>query len=156
LGEALGRRADGPQQARREVFLPADVIDDLAGERVEEHAVDGEVAPQGVLALGREDNRVGVSAVAVRDVGAEGGDLNLEYAVVAARTEYLDDTEAHADGDGAAEQFLHCIGGCGGGDVVVLGRQPQEFVADAASRPQGLVSGATQASDDLDSKVAFA
>ena len=76
------KRAAGSPMARstfaREVLLAADVVDEQVVERVEEHAVDGEVAAQGVLAGGGEDDRVGVPAVAVGDVGAEGGDLDLQ------------------------------------------------------------------------------
>src|SRR5205823_10212002 len=105
LAEALARLADGPQDSRFQVLLAADVVDDFAADRVEEHAVDGEVAPQGVLARRAEDDGVGVAAVAVSRVGAEGGDLDLKWPVAAARPPHLDDAEAGTNGARAAEKL---------------------------------------------------
>jgi hypothetical protein len=40
--------ADGAQQAHAQIDLTADVVDDAIRERIEEQAVDGEVAALGV------------------------------------------------------------------------------------------------------------
>ena len=78
------RVADGAQDVLLQVGLAADVVDQLAGERVHEHAVDREVAPGGVE-LGRaEDDRLGPAAVDVGAVAAEGRDLDLDTAPAAA------------------------------------------------------------------------
>jgi hypothetical protein len=114
---------------------------DLAGEGVEEHTVDGEVAAEGVFTGRREDDLVGAAAVGVGAVGAEGGDLDAEVAGVGAGAEDLDDAEADADGDGAAEEALDFVGAGGGGDVEVLGDEAEEFVADAAAGEEGFVAG---------------
>src|SRR5207248_1786985 len=77
IGTSSGRIADGPQDPGPQILLPAYVVDQLALERVEEHAVDGEVAPQRILARRGKHHLVGAPAVRVALVGAEGGDLNL-------------------------------------------------------------------------------
>ena len=69
--------ADGADQPAFEVVAAADVVDDFVGDRVEEQAVDREVAALGVVLGGGEVDAVGVAAVAVRGVGAERGDFDL-------------------------------------------------------------------------------
>ena len=78
-----------------------------------------------------------------------------ERARLGARAEHLDDAEARADGDGAAEEPLHLLGPGVGGDVVVLGDQAEQLVAHAAAGPQGLVAGLLQAPDDVDGEFAL-
>jgi hypothetical protein len=50
LAEAARGVADGAQEAAVEVGASADEVDDLAGDGIVEHAVDGEVAALGILA----------------------------------------------------------------------------------------------------------
>ena len=128
----------------------------LALQRVEEHAVDGEVAALRVL-LGRgEHDRVGPAAVGVGAVGAEGGDLDREpFAVVAARADHLDDAEAAPRSRCAAEQRPDLLRPGVGGDVVVLRGEAEEFVADAAAGPQGRVPGLLELADDVDGELAL-
>ena len=49
LAEAVAGVADRAEHARLEIALAADVVDELLGERIEEKAVDREIAPLGVL-----------------------------------------------------------------------------------------------------------
>src|SRR5262249_57212892 len=58
LPEAGPRVADSPKNLGPQVRLSADVIDDAAVERVEEHAVDGEIPAGRGLLGGREDDRL--------------------------------------------------------------------------------------------------
>ena len=123
-----GRRSPaGPGRAGP---LAADVVDEPVVERVEEHAVDGEVAALGVL-LGRgEDDRVGMSAVAYSAVGCG---TWRPATVQRLRAEHLDDAEAGPDGDGAAEKALHLFGPGVGGDVVVVRFEAER--SDACTQP---------------------
>ncbi len=50
LGKAHGRLADRAQNLPLQVRLSADIIDELVLQRIEEHAVDGEISPQRVFA----------------------------------------------------------------------------------------------------------
>ena len=152
LAEACRRVADGPQHAGVQVLLAADVVDQLVFQRVEEHAVDGEVAAQGILAGRGKHHGIRVPAVAVGDIGAKRGDLDLEEALRRPGTEHLDDAEAHAHGDGAAEQPADLLGPGVGGHVVILGHPAEQFVAHAAARPQRLETGVAQAANHVDGK----
>src|SRR5262245_39519533 len=49
LGQSLARLADRPQQAGPKVLLTPDIVDDLVGQRIEEHAVDGKIAAASVF-----------------------------------------------------------------------------------------------------------
>ena len=69
------------------------------------------------------------------------------------RAEHLDDAEAGADGDGAAEELLHLLGPGVGGDVVVLGRQAEQLVAHAAAGPERLIAGLPEPLDDVDGEL---
>src|SRR5262249_37697378 len=60
LRDARRRIADGPQDLRFQIVLPADIVDELVFHRVEEHAVDREVTAQSVFAGRGEDNRIGM------------------------------------------------------------------------------------------------
>ena len=75
LGDALERLADEAHAARRDVGLAAEIIEDLAAERVGVERVDGEVAARGVVRpiVGEGDG--GAAAVGV-DVAAQGGDFD--------------------------------------------------------------------------------
>ena len=136
FGEAEGGVSDGAETAVFEVIAAADEIDDVAGERVEEHAVDGEVAAFGVGFRGGEDDVVWAAAVEVGTVGAERGDFE-EVAVEVDD----DDAEVCADELGAREEGEDLVRGGAGGDVVVVGLAAEEFVADAAAGEVGGVAG---------------
>src|SRR6516162_3637383 len=64
LGEALMRIADGANDAVLQVGAAADVVEDFAGGRVEQQAVDGEVTALHVKpGFGAEAHLVGMAAV---------------------------------------------------------------------------------------------
>lgn len=135
FGEAEGRVADGAERVVFEVIAAADEVDEVTGERVEEHAIDGEVAALGVGFRGGEDDVVRAAAVEVGAVGAEGGDFE-EVAVEVDD----DDAEVSADELGAGEEGEDLVRGGAGGDVVVVGLAAEEFVADAAACEVGGVA----------------
>ena len=150
-------RAAGSPIARRmrsrEVGPPPDVVDDLVRERVEEHPVDGEIAPRGVELRRAERHRFGPSAVDVRPVAPEGGDLHLDARSV--RAEHADHAERDADGDRPApEEGDDLLGRRAGGHVVIGGGQPQHQVADAAPRPERPEARALELADDLRRELA--
>lgn len=135
FGEAEGRVADGAERVVFEVVAAADEVDEVTGERVEEHAIDGEVAALGVGFRGGEDDVVRAAAVEVGAVGAERGDFE-EVAVEVDD----DDAEVSADELGAGEELEDLVRGGAGGDVVVVGLAAEEFVADAAAGEVGGVA----------------
>lgn len=137
--------ADGAEQAHAKVHLAVDVIDDLIGERVEEEAVDGEVAALGVEFGCGVGDAVRTAAVAVAAVAAEGGDFDMD--VVPAHD---DDAEVGTHGLGAGEEFHDLLGRGAGGDVEIFGFAAEEHVAHAAACQQGLVTGLRELFDDLD------
>ena len=77
LGEPRRGVAYRAEDALAEVGATADEVDDAVVDRVEEHPVDREIPPRGVL-LGRgEDDTLGPSAVEVDAVAPERGDLHV-------------------------------------------------------------------------------
>ena len=82
LVEAGRGIADRAHDAAREIVAAADVVDDAVLDRVEEHAVDGEIPARRVLLGVAERDRHGMARVEVDAVAAEGRDLD---AIVARR-----------------------------------------------------------------------
>ena len=136
-------------------------------ERIEEEAVDGEVAAADVFfgALGVADG-VGVAAVGIGAVGAEGGDLCLcvvglgRFGIICfggrvRLTEgvgYEDDSEVGAYGEGAGEEIEDDVGGGAGGYIVVGGGAAEEEIADAAAGEVGLVGMGAEGADDVEGR----
>src|SRR6476619_3031390 len=100
-------------------MLAVHVVDDFLCDWVVEEAVDGEVAALGVVLGGSEVDGVGMAAVGVSGVRAEGGDFNLASG---AGSEDCYDAERGSDRKGAAvsEELADLVGGGVGGDVVIL------------------------------------
>ncbi|HEY8311829.1 MAG TPA: hypothetical protein VIG47_14800, partial [Gemmatimonadaceae bacterium] len=118
LREAERGLADGADDAAGEVLPTTDDIEDAAGEgiaaferdRIEQKAVDGEVAALHILCrIPRELDCVGAPAVGVGSVAAKGSDLCGDALAV----DFVDDedyAEVRADGFCASEGLLHDIG----------------------------------------------
>ena len=143
LAETARCVADGAQEAEVEVRATADEVDYLLCEWVVEHAVDGEVAALGILAGSGKRDGFGVAAIDVGAVGAEGGDFELPAVL-----EDADDAEMRAHGDGAREEALDFLRAGAGGDVVVLGLDAAQHVADAAAGEIGDVAGIAETAND--------
>ena len=132
----------------RKSSRPLDVVDYLVGDWVVEEAVDGEVAPLGVLLGVAKLDRCGPAPVDVIEILAEGGDFDETLLLGA---DDGDDAEGGADGDRSflTEQLTH-IGRPGvRGDVVVLRRQPQHLIPHATAGPEGFVARDAQFLHDL-------
>lgn len=143
LQEARARLADGADGFRLDVRAPANEVQRLVRDRVVEKAVDGEVAPLGVLLRRRERDRRRMAAVDVRVVGAECGDLDL-----VAVLHDDDDSELRADLDGAREERRDLLRPRAGGHVVVVGRAAHNHVAHAAAGEVGREALLLQAPHD--------
>ena len=82
FGEAQLGAADGADDFGLQILLSADVVKNLAGHRIEQQAVDGEVAAFDVfLRTLAESHLIGMAAVGVANVAAESG--NFDDAAVA-------------------------------------------------------------------------
>lgn len=109
----------------------------LVEERVEQHAVDGEVAAEDIfLRIGGEADGVGAASVGVGSVMAEGGYLDGDVVFIADQ----DYAEVGADCEGLREEGLDDVGGGAGGYVEIFGGEVEEEVADAASGEVGGVA----------------
>ena len=143
--------ADGADEPRAQVGLAADVIDHPALVHFVEEAVDGEIAPAGVLLLVAEDVVVADEEVLgeigqlVERVGAEGGDLDDLPALVID----VGEAEAAADEPRVAEGRLDLVRVRGGGDVEVLGVHSEEQVANAPADEIGGEVGLLEPSHHL-------
>ncbi len=144
--------ADGAEDAVAEVGLTPDVVDHLAGGRIEEHTIDREVAPRGVD-LGRaEDDRLGMTAVDIRPIAPEGGHLHL---LIGLRAAHPDHPKRDPHGDGPVPEHVHDLLGAGvGGHVVVAGRQTELEVPDTTPGPEGLEPSLAKSADDVGRELA--
>ena len=132
-----------PQTARRDCRWPArrglpnppapDVIDHLLCQRVEEHAVHGEVAAESVFARRAEGHGVRMPAVAVGRVTPKRRHLNLSFLPAA---QDGDDAERRADGQRMplAETAADFVGRGVGGHIVVV-RDASRATHPAHNRP---------------------
>ena len=144
LAEAGHGIADGAEGAGLEVGLAADEVDKLVRHRVVEHAINGEVAAGGVLFRGGKCDHLGAASVEVFVVGAEGGHLEGMGVL-----HDEDDAEVGADRLGVGEKLLH-FGRFGrGGNVIVVGMEPEEFVTHAPAGKIGGVAGFLQAAGEV-------
>ena len=103
---------------------------------------------------GGEVDAVGVAAVAVLGVGAEGGDFDLPLLPAA---EHGDHAERGADGERAlvAEDGADFVGLGARGDVVILRREAEQLIADAAARPERLEAGGAELSHHVEGELAL-
>src|SRR3989441_1044223 len=121
LGDARAGVADSADDAGAQVRQPADEVDHLAAEGVEEEPVDGEVAALGVRTRRAEVDARRAAAVHVGVVRAEGRHLERHPVL-----DHQDDAELRADRHGAPEERLHGLRGRAGGDVEVERLAPEE------------------------------
>jgi hypothetical protein len=140
FGEAPGGLADGADDSGGEIGASADEVENFAGVVAHEEAVDGEIAALDILfgSLGIDD-LIGMAAIGIADIGAEGGDFDLE-GIVADE----DDTELHADIEAVGEELQDFGGSCVCGDVVIGRIAPKKDVAHAAADEEGLVTMALE------------
>jgi len=137
--------------------LPQDHWSKLAGDGqgVEQEAIDGEVAALDVF-FGAQGvaHRIGMAAVGVSGVGAEGGDFGGKVAV-AVIVGNADDAEVGPYGEGAREHGENDIWRGAGGDVEVFRGAAQQQVADAAAGEIGFIARRAQLGDDLEGCFEF-
>ena len=79
FGETAGRLTDGSDDSGGEIGAAADEVEDFARVVAHEQAIDGEIAALDIFfgSLGIDD-LVGMAAVGIADVGAEGSNFDLE------------------------------------------------------------------------------
>src|ERR1051325_11404878 len=71
------RRTDGAHDLLAQIFLSTDEIKDLAVFRIEQQAIDSEIAPLDILfRFFRVGHLVRVTAVGVKAIGPEGGNFD--------------------------------------------------------------------------------
>ena len=76
-------RPDGANDSGFKVFAAANEIQDFILDGIKQQTIDGEVAALDIfLSALAETDLVGMAAIAVADVAAEGGDLNRVVGVV--------------------------------------------------------------------------
>ncbi|OIQ81402.1 hypothetical protein GALL_368360 [mine drainage metagenome] len=167
LAVALRRVADHAQGARLEVAQAVVVVDDDVPRRVVVQRVDGEVAPRRVLVLRAPDvvaqhatagvDRVQLAGQLARVAlvavdrggalrvgrGAEGRHLD-DFAA----EHHVHDSKAPPDQQRAPEQRLDLLGRGVGGDVEILGLEPEQQVTHRAADDVGLEAGLLQRAHD--------
>src|SRR5262249_43123464 len=150
------RVADRAQYFRLQVRLPADVVDHAAVERVEKHAVDGEVTALRIFSRRRERHRLGPAAIDIGPVRPKSRHLDLrERPVRPPRADDLDDAETHPDLDRLLERLNDVFRPGRRGDVVIGRDEIEQLVSDAPPGPVGLVARLAQAADDVHGEFAI-
>ena len=145
FGKAGEGIADGADLLGSEIGLALDVVEEFVFEGIKKHAVDGEVAPLGILFGGGEGDGGGAAPVEVGAVDAEGG--NFKNVVVEAEA---DDSKGFALWVGGfGEKGLDFVGGGRGGDIDIGIGALEECIADATSGVNGDVAGLGKFLNDL-------
>jgi len=136
FGETPRRFADGADDSGGEIGAAAHKVEDFAGVMAHQEAVDGEIAALDIFfGCFRVDDLIGMAAVRVAEVGAEGGDFDLE-GIVADE----DDAELRADIEAVGEELQNFGRSCVGGDVVIRGIASKQDVAHTAADEESLVT----------------
>jgi hypothetical protein len=145
FAEAERGLADGADEAGAEIVAATDEVENFAGARIEEQGVDGEVAAADVFFGGAgEDDVVGMPAVGIAHIGAEGGHLDLQGIL-----DDNDDAELRADGKAVRKKLLNALGHGIGGNVVIERLAAELEVSDASADEVGLVAGFVQGRADV-------
>jgi hypothetical protein len=143
FGKAVGGGADGAEDVVVDIAFAADEIVEGVGEGVEEEAIAGEIASAGIFFGSGKADGVGMAAIGVVAIGAEGGDLDL-----LAVTSDEHDAKGEADLLAVGEKTEDLVGRGGGGDVIIFRGAAHELVADTAAGEIGGVSGIAEGFED--------
>ncbi len=132
--------ADGSNDFRFEVSLPAHEIEHLSRVVAHQQPVDGKVAALNVLLRRlRINHTVRVPAITVAHVRAKRGNFDFETI-----TRNQDHSELRTDRDALREQAYHLFWRGIGGHVVIGGLAAEKQVAHTSAHKQGLVTVAAE------------
>ena len=128
--------ADRSNPAIRQIGVAFDIVQILLPDRVEENAVDREVAPANVLLrVPRERHTLGAPPVAVVVVRTESRYLHVHAVPV---NQYH--AELRSNADSVREILQQVLRRRVGGDVVVLCGNAEQAITHAPARPVGLMT----------------
>jgi N6-L-threonylcarbamoyladenine synthase len=155
--QAQTRIADSPNQSRMEIGASADEVEQRAIDvgafaelfRIEQHAVDGEVAAFDVFfsTLGKTHG-VGMSAVGIGSVVAKCSDFGYEFSAVCF-IRHQHHTKVSANGEGLGKHLQNDFGMGVGCDVEVFRLSAQKQIAHTSASEPGLISLGPQTLDDV-------
>ena len=142
--ESGSRGADRSQQPAHQVVAPTGGVDELRGQRIVIHCVDGEVTPGPILFERAESDRLGVPPVYVSSLGAESGYF---INVFACRNEHH--AKMRPDALGPAEELRHLAGPGRGRNIDVIDRLAQKPVAHRPADKVSLMPRALKAAHEI-------
>jgi hypothetical protein len=139
LVEAGRRVADCSQDSRFKIGSPAYEVMHFAGCWIAKEPVDRKVTPHGVVLRIGEADIVRAAMIRILALFAESRHLHTEPMSV-------NEHDAERDPDRAcARKYLqHLLRNCVGGDVVILGHEPKQFIPNTATGEPGDMSGRLQ------------
>jgi hypothetical protein len=166
----LARFANRPDDVRFQIIPPSDIVENLFRNRIQQQPVNREITALHVLAgVFAETHCIGVAAVAVADIGAEGGDFDYarfpcaeprdrfdftageRVVILALRilrnwNQHNPELRTHCIrlGENAHDLFRSSVGG----DVVVSGFVAQQQIAHTSAAEVRLVAVLPQSADD--------
>jgi hypothetical protein len=135
FSETAGWFTNGADNSGGKIGAAADEIEELFCVVTHKQAIDGEIAALHVFfGCPGINNLVGMAAVRVADIGAEGGDF--DFAGILADE---DDTELGADIEAAGKQEEYFNGSGIRGDIVIGGLATEKNISHTAADKKGLV-----------------
>jgi hypothetical protein len=124
-------------------LLATHVIAKFALDRVEEESVNGEIAAFGVFLSVGKLNGFRSSPVLINAVTTESGDLKIRVIF-----QHINHTESGSNSVCATKERLNLLRARAGSNIVVVGDDTAEHVANAASGVHGLVARVLNAPDN--------
>jgi len=150
--------ADGTEDPGFQIFAAADKVQYFASDRIHQETVNCEIPALYVFPwILAEANFVGMTAIGVADIGAEGCYLDdgnflirayRRRAGVVLRKRHQDYAKLRAYSESLREDFHYLLRSGIGGNVVVSGLAMQQQIAHASADEVGLVAALTQDADD--------
>ena len=155
FGKSLLRISDRADDSASQVLPSTDIVEHFAADRVQKHAVDGEIAACNVFSrIIAESHFIWVAAVGISDVAAERSHLDAlrpggpsNFAIwhcfeVGHGHEHNSKLRSHRI---SLRKDAHDLRGRGiGGDVVILGFSSQQEIAHAPAHQIGLKAALAQ------------
>ena len=155
--EAKLRIANRPNHSRSQVFPSPNKVQDLSAYRIEQHAVDGEIAARDILPrVSAEPHLIGMPPVRIADVAAKGSHFDRRGLRRLARSlghRHQHNSKLRSHRIRFREDTHHLLGGGVGHDIPVLGLPLEQQVAHASPHQVGLKALLTQGVDDRSGKV---
>src|SRR6516162_735239 len=150
FAKAIEGPPDGANDSGLDVALAPDEIHNLLRFRIEQQRVDGKVAALHVFLRGpRVDDAIGMAAVGIADIGAEGRHFDLRRIAPIGTLGHNDHSELRSHSQAGWKELLHILRGGIGGHVVIGGLALEQNIAHTSAHQVGLMAGLTESPTNM-------